>query len=81
MTQIPGVLRPAPAGRPASLFDVLGALGPARHPSSSASGIDARPEASAPFRAALVLEVARRNRPSGPPRPTPHGAVPPPRLS
>jgi hypothetical protein len=77
MTQIPRALRPAAPARPApSLFDVLGALGPV--PSRTD---DPRTEASAPFRAALVLEVARRNRPSGPPRPTPHGAAPPARVS
>lgn len=72
MTQIPRVLRPespARTGRPAaSLFDILGSLGP-----TPAAG-DGR---ATPFRAACALEVARRNRPLGPPRPTPHGAAPP----
>lgn len=72
MTQLPGVLRPvdAPAGaRPArSLFEILGTLGPAPAPEATHA---------APFRAAIALEVARRGRPGGPPRPTPHGAVPP----
>jgi hypothetical protein len=69
MTQIPGVLRreTPSAARPArSLFEILGTLGPA--PESTTA---------APFRAACALEAARRNRPSGPPRPTPHGAAPP----
>lgn len=71
MTQLPGVLLPdeGPAARPArSLFEILGTLGPAPA---------AEPGHAAPFRAAIALEVARRNRPSGPPRPTPHGAAPP----
>jgi hypothetical protein len=70
MTQIPGVLRRDVPLRGASsarsLFDILGALGP------EVPGREA-----APFGAAVVLEAARRGRPSGPPRPTPHGAAPP----
>lgn len=71
MTQLPAVLRhdTASAARPGrSLFEILGALGPAP---------DREPAHAAPFRAAIALEVARRNRPSGPPRPTPHGVEPP----
>jgi hypothetical protein len=72
MTQIPGFLRhesPATLQRPApSLFDILGALGPVDEP---AGGF------ATPFRSACVLEAARRGRPQGPPRPTPHGAAPP----
>ncbi|MDO9407347.1 hypothetical protein [Patulibacter sp.] len=71
MTQTPGALHPRPVTRdvraPRSLFDILGTLGPAPGPSDDA----------APFRAACVLEAARRGRPAGPPRPTPHGAAPP----
>ncbi|MEV4422398.1 hypothetical protein AB0L40_20840 [Patulibacter sp. NPDC049589] len=71
MTQIPGFLRADETDvpqRPArSLFDILGTLGPAPTDGGHA----------APFRAAAALEVARRNRPTGPPRPTPHGAAPP----
>lgn len=70
MTQIPGVLRrdvpPPTDARHRSLFDILGSLGP------GAQGREADP-----FRAAVVLEAARRGRPAGPPRPTPHGAAPP----
>ncbi|WP_026909579.1 hypothetical protein [Patulibacter minatonensis] len=71
MTQLPGFLRheTAPAERPApSLFDILGSLGPVPETGGGHG---------APFRAACALEVARRNRPLGPPRPTPHGAAPP----
>ncbi|MSW50291.1 MAG: hypothetical protein F2817_05280 [Actinobacteria bacterium] len=68
MTQIPGALRPTPAARPSrSLFEILGTLGPAA----------GTPADDVPFRAACVLEAARRGRPAGPPRPTPHGVAPP----
>lgn len=70
MSPLPGYLRhdDARRARPArSLFEILGTLGP----------VPARPTEAAPFRAACVLEAARRGRPAGPRRPTPHGAAPP----
>lgn len=70
MPQLPGFLRTDAASQPGparSLFEIVGALGPT--PAHAPEG--------APFRAACVLEAARRGRPSGPPRPTPHGAAPP----
>lgn len=79
MTQIPRVLRrdlPATSLPDRSLFDLLGALGPAPA-ATPGRGRAADAAEAAPFRAACVLEVARRNRPAGPPRPTPHGAAPP----
>lgn len=75
MPQLPGFLRhddTQQASPARSLFEILGTLGPA--PAE-------RTTEAAPFRAACVLEAARRGRPAGPPRPTPHGAAPPARDS